>query len=168
MYSNEIFKDMDGKKALITPRTGAYLCGVAYVISGFISTQTVSNLKRRTVLITGHFAMTLFQGGVIVFSLLKIDLGVVIMIIMFIFSYNMSSGPLCWMYSTETMIDVGLGICLGTLLLTNFVLTLACPILMNKNSLGPNAVFGLFSVSCFLGVLYAYFVMVETKGLNDK
>jgi predicted MFS family arabinose efflux permease len=144
------------------------MCGVAYFISGLISVLTIKKFKRRSVLIVGHLCMSSMHAGVIFFASSKNEDGILSMVVLFIFSYNMSSGHLCWMYNTETTIDVGLGICFSILMLTNFFLTLICPLLMDANSLGPSKVFIMFSVFSFIGAVYAFCILKETKGLNDR
>ena len=39
---------------------------------------------------------------------------------------------------------------------------------MDENSLGPSNVFLIFSALSFLGFVYCYFFIRETKGLTDK
>jgi len=112
--------------------------------------------------------MTLVHACVSIFDVYKVDNGVLPMILLFIFIYQFSSGPIAWIYAVETTIDVALGLVLLTLFSTIFVLSLVCPILMGKDSIGPNNVFIMFSAFSFLGAVYAFFVMKETKGLTDK
>ena len=50
---------------------------------------------------------------------------------LFLLSYENTSGPVALLYATETTIDAALGICLLTLWGTVFVLSLVCPILMS-------------------------------------
>jgi hypothetical protein len=90
---------------------------------------------------------------------------------MFLFFYQNSSGPVAWLYFTETSIDASLGFTLFTLWGTVFILSLVCPILLNEpeeGGVGPDNVFYGLSFLCFLGSLYGKIFMYETKGLTDK
>jgi hypothetical protein len=99
----------------LSPRTGVYICGIVNVVSSLMSTQIVRMFGRRSILIWGHIGMTLVHACVGIFDTYKIDNGVLPMILLFIFVYQFSSGPIAWIYAVETTIDVALGIILRLL-----------------------------------------------------
>ena len=86
----------------------------------------------------------------------------------FLFIYQNTSGPIAWMYAAETTADVAMGTCLLTLWGTVFILTLVCPKLMEPESLGPSAVFYMFSGISIVATLYCYVFIRETYGMTDK
>ena len=67
------------------------------------------------------------------------------MVMVFMLIFQNSSGPIAWIYCSETTIDAGMGVCLLTLWGTVFVLSLVCPIIMDPSSLGPSITFFILS-----------------------
>ena len=117
----------------------------------------------------GQLGMTMVHSAVAVFNIYGIDIGVIIMIMVFMLIFQNSSGPIAWIYCSETTIDAGMGICLLSLWGTVFVLSLVCPIIMDPiNGLGPTTTFFIFSGMQFLGFFYVLFIMKETRGLTDR
>ena len=169
LYSNTIFKDMDENgRAIFTPRQGVYLVGLVAFLSSFLSTQVVRLFGRRTLLLAGQLGMTLVHSGVAVFNIYGIDIGVITMVMVFMLIFQNSSGPIAWIYCSETTIDAGMGICLLSLWGTVFILSLVCPIIMDPSSLGPTPTFFIFGGMQFIGFFYVLIVMKETAGLTDR
>lgn len=111
-------------------------------------------------------ALTLVLTGI--FNNMENDMGVLVSMLAFIGIYQNTSGPIAWLYATETTIDTALGICLFTLWGTTFLVSLLGPILMSSDALGISNVFFLFAALSFCGTIYGYFFIKETKGLTDK
>ena len=80
--------------------------------------------------------MAAVHAAIAIFSIEGLNDGVLIMVVVFLFVYGTTSGPIAWLYAAETVIDTALGICLLTLWGTVFLLSLVCPILMAKDSIG--------------------------------
>lgn len=93
---------------------------------------------------------------------------VFVMVLLFLFVYQNTTGPVTWLYAAETTVDAGLGLCMFTLWITVFILTLICPVLMGKDILGPSNVFFIFSAFSAFGAFYSYYFIKETQGLSDK
>ena len=93
---------------------------------------------------------------------------VLIMMVLFIVAYQSTSGPVAWIYAAETTVDAALGFCMLTLWGTVVILSLVCPVLMNKDVLGTSNVFFLLAGFSTLAVVFAFFCFKETKGLSDK
>ena len=89
-------------------------------------------------------------------------------VLIFLVVYQNSSGPVAWLYATETCIDAAFGICLFTLWGTVFVLSLVCPVLMKPDALGPSNVFYIFAGLSLIGSIFCGTILKETQGLNDK
>ena len=77
------------------------------------------------------------------------------MIMLFYLFYGNSTGPIAWMYVTETNIDIAVGLCLMVLYGTSFILSTLSPILMEDDVMGPSNVFFMFSGFSFLGGIYS-------------
>ena len=69
--------------------------------------------------------MAIAHTLIAVFSITKINYGVLSMICVFLLIYQNTSGPVAWVYTAETVVDVALGICIQMLWGTVFVLTIS-------------------------------------------
>lgn len=115
------------------------------VVATLISTLTVKHIGRRTLLLIGHLLLTFIHLFVALFNILNIDIGVLIMILLFMLVYMNTSGPVAWIYATETCTDAGLGINRFMLYFTVILLSMGTPVLMDPSSIGPNATFFIFA-----------------------
>lgn len=113
LYSNQIFSS--GTSSLFTPRTGTLCLGFGNLIGALISVPAIKNFNRRTLLIGGHFSFFVCHAFIGYMSLLDNNNGVLVGIFAFLLAYNMTSGPIAWVYAAETSVDVGLGFILMTL-----------------------------------------------------
>ena len=141
------------------------MVGLVNAIGITISIVTIKYFGRRTILIFGHIGIFIAYGFVIFFDKKKESTGVIISILTFLFIYQNSSGPVTWIYFTETTVDAALGICLFTLWFTVFLLSFICPILMGLN---VDDVFMGFSVVSLIGALFCFIWIKETRGLTEK
>jgi hypothetical protein len=86
----------------------------------------------------------------------------------YIFIYCNTTGSLAWVYAAETCSDTGLGFSLFIMYMCIFLLTLICPYLMQNNVIGTANVFFLFAGISWIGSIFYYFFLKETKNLTDK
>ena len=159
---------MKSNGSSISPRVGTIITGGVAAGSSLIALWFIKFFNRKTLIIWGHVLMAIVHSGVAVFIINDLNNEVLVFICLFIFIYDQTSGPMAWIYATETTVDTGLGVCLLTLWGTTFVLSLVCPVLMDKDFLGESNTFFLFSAMSLMGAFYSYFLMKETKGLSDK
>ena len=152
----------------ISPRNATILLG--FIVSGaaVFAMWFVKQFGRRTIIIWGHFAMSIVLALTGIFNNLQYDSWVLAMIILYLSIYVNTSGPIAWVYATETTIDTALGACLFVLWGTTFFVSLVSPILMGDDYLGVSNVFFLFSILSFGGSTYGFFFIKETYGLSDK
>jgi hypothetical protein len=142
--------------------------GVFNMLGALASCYVVKKFSRRTLLIAGHIGIAIVHATIALFDIYKYNDGVLIFTILFLIIYENTSGPIAWLYAAETVIDVALGVCLLTLWGTVFVLSLVCPVLMSKDSIGTQNVFFIFSGLSVLGTIYSYVFIRETSGLTDR
>ena len=119
-------------------------------------------------MIGGHFIMAVAHFAVGYFNDVGNNNGVLICIMTFLFVYQNTSGPIAWMYAAETTADVAMGTILLILWFTVFILEIICPKLMEPSSLGPSAVFYMFSGISVVATLYCCVFIKETFGMTDK
>ena len=85
--------------------------------------------------------------------------------------YANTSGPISWIYATETTTDSGLSICLVVLYGVILIQTQVSPPLMlekEEGGVGPENVVYFFSFISLIGAAFMKFWVKESKGLSDK
>lgn len=123
---------------------------------------------RKGLLFWGHVGICIVHASVAIFNIENIDIGVLVMVAMFTVFYQTTSGPVAWIYATETTIDAGMGVCQLTLWSTVLFLSIVCPIIIDPKCLGPNITFFILcGISC-VGAVYVLVFIKETKGMTDK
>lgn len=115
----------------------------------------------------GHVGIAISHGLIGVFIITGFDIGILIMICVFIWVFANTTGPLSWVYCAETCTDIGIGVCLFTLWAVVLIEILTIPILMNTH-LETSGVFLMFAACNFIGAIFIQIWLKETKGLTDK
>ena len=115
----------------------------------------------------GHTGIAIAHLLIAIFIIIDFNVGVLVMICVFMFVYASSSGPVAWLYAAETCCDVSLGVALQTLWGTVLILTLTTQPLMDS-ALQPEGVFFMLSGFSCVALVFVYFCMDETKGLSEK
>lgn len=151
----------------MTPRSGTYIISVANLASYVMAIWTVQTFGRRPLLLWGHIGISLAHLMIGAFILTGNNIGILIMICLFIWLYANTTGPLAWVYSAETCTEIGLGVCLLTLWAVVLIEVLTVLALMNS-PLEPSGVFFCFSAFSAMGAVFIYIYLKETKGLTDK
>lgn len=167
IYSNVLLNRILVPGSTFTPRTGTYLIAIANVAAFVVAIWTIQTFGRKPLLVWGHFGIAVAHALIGTFILIGFDIGIVVMICVFIFIYANSTGPIAWVYSAETCTDVGLGVCLLTLWAVVLVEVLTVPMLMNTRI----ETSGVFFIFAFMGLFATVFIKVflrETKGLTDS
>ena len=116
----------------LSPRVGTYLVGIVNFVASFLSIFIVKVFKRKTLLIIGHILMGVCHILVGIFDIYGIDIGVVIMINLFCVSYEVTTGPIAWLYASEVVVDSALGFCILCLWMTVLFLSLITNFLMDS------------------------------------
>ena len=166
LYSNTILAlVLTGNS--FTPRQGVYMISIINTVASAVSIWTVKAFGRRPLLIWGHAGVCITHIMIATFILLGIDFGVLVMMCVFMFIYQNTSGPIAWIYAAETLTDVGLGVSLNVLYGTIFILCLVTEPLMDS-ALHPSGVFYLLAFFSFCAVIFLYCFFKETMGLTEK
>ena len=156
-----------GAIANLTPRAGTYVVGIVYFFSSLLSTLTLKLFGRRTLLILGHLLIAIIYALLALFNTQGNHTGVFLMVLAFIFVYSNSTGPVTFVYATETLTDAGLGFGMFVCYITAFILSLVGPVLMGDKSFGLSNVFYMFSVLSAVATVYVWVYIKETQGLKD-
>ena len=132
------------------------------------SILTIRRFTRRQIFIGCQIAFSIIHSIIGTCIYLKFDTGFMIGLFVYIMVYCNTTSSLAWVYAAETTTDAGLGFCLFIMYLCIFILTLVCPYLMQPNILGTACVFFLFAGISFIGSIYYYVFLKETKNLTDR
>ncbi len=167
LYSNTLLKRVLAPGSFFTPRTGTYIISIVNLGSYIMATWTVSSFGRRPLLFWGHVGISIAHALIGVFILTGFDIGIVIMMCVFIWMYANTTGPIAWVYLAETCTDIGLGVGLLTLWAVVLIEVLFVPTLMNS-SIETSGVFFLFAAFSAVAAVFIYVFLKETRGLSDK
>ena len=137
------------------------------IFSSFTSIFAVRWFGRRTLLLVGHTGIFIAYMLMGAFVITKFNYGVLVMICVFLFVYQNTSGQVGWLYAVETCCDISLGICLQALWGTVLLLSLTSETLMDS-FLQTQGVFFMFGGFSLVAALFVYFFLDETKGLSEK
>ena len=133
LYSNEIFKQMSSAgTSSISPRTGTYLVGLCNFLGQLFAVFIIRRFPRRTLLIPGHLLIALCHLLVGVCAIQGLDTGVLAMILLFLVVYEITNGPIIWLYVSEVVVDSALGVCIFSLWGVALLLTLTTNFMMKS------------------------------------
>ncbi|CDW72682.1 sugar transporter family protein [Stylonychia lemnae] len=167
-YSNNILqKIQDDSGHGISPRLGTILIGVTNFIGSIISIFVVRRFGRKTLMVSGNLVMALLLFLVGLFSFLKFNNVMLIMILLFLLIFQQSDGPIFYMYASEITQDTGLGFAFLSLKGSGLIISLTTEYLMDS-VLQPSGAFLLFACITLAGAIFFIFAMKETKHLTDK
>ncbi|NJK94439.1 MAG: sugar porter family MFS transporter [Bacteroidales bacterium] len=165
-YAPIIFQKIgnDANSAVIQT---AFVGGTNLVFT-FLAILLVDKIGRKPLLIAGSAGMMLSLIGIsIAFFLEKYDgYLILIFVLMFCASFSASLGPVSWVLISEIfpnkLRSKAMSVAVMSMWLANFLLILIFPAMLNW--LGGASSFLIFSILCFILLLYTYFRIPETKG----
>ena len=132
-YSNTILEEILGTSTGgFSARTGTYCIAVVNVFAAAGGIWTCRTVGRRTLLFWGHIGIAFSHFFVGLFTITGFNSGVLGMISFFLVCYQLTSGPVAWVYATETCCDTGLSVAMQTLWGTVLVLQLVSEPLMDS------------------------------------
>lgn len=150
-----------------TPTQGVYAIFIINAIASAVAIGTVRTFGRRPLLLFGYSAICVSHCLLATFIIIEFNIGVVVMMCVFMAIYQNTCGPIPWLYAAETMTDVGLGVALQVLYATLMVVSVGTEPLM-QTKLHDSGVFFLFGLFSAFGFIFTYFYFKETKGLTEK
>eukprot|EP00347_Sterkiella_histriomuscorum_P013305 403365224 len=167
-YSNNILQRINKETGSgISPRLGTILIGVTNFIGSVVSLFIVKKLGRKPLTVFGNFTMALFLFLIGLFSYLQFNNPMLVMMLLFLFTFQQCDGPLFYMYCSEITVDTALGFAFLSLKGSGLAISLTTEYMMDS-PLKPQGVFGLFAGVTFISAIFFQIVMKETRGLTDK
>ena len=115
-YSSTILEKIFGTASGgFNARTGTYCIAGVNALAAVGGIWTCRNIGRRTLLFWGHIGVAISHFCVGLFTITGSNMGVLGFICFFLVCYQTTSGPVAWVYATETCCDTGLSVALQTL-----------------------------------------------------
>ena len=158
-YSNIIFKGLDIRAVLVTA-----LIGIINFLSTIGGLVLLFFLGRRTLMLSGNLAMSITLLFLTLFAYTHNTVGMVSMVLLFITFFELSSGPIVWLYMSEIMRDKAVAV--GTFLnwFLSLTISLSVPYLLKASS--PGTLFLIFAILTSVGTVFIFIYMKETRGIN--
>ena len=85
---------------------------------------------------------------------------------MLVASYQMSYGAVAWLYVPEVTVDVASGLCMASQFINLTIISLTFEFMINS-SLKVYGSIWYFSVITYIGTIFCYCFVKETRGLTD-
>lgn len=167
-YSHSMLAKMDKEgDAFIKPKVGTYLVGVTNFLSSVFAIWVVKTFTRRNLLVFGHLLFGLAHLLVGFFAQFQLHTLALIGILLFIFFFATSDGPIGFIYASEVVVDSALGLCYFALIGSILILQLSTKFMMSS-WLQPQGVFWLLATISLIASVYCYIWVKDTTHLNDK
>lgn len=125
----------------------------------------IDKVGRKKITVICQFLLCLFAG---IISLSLIFLAntwlLTCCLCIYLIIYGNSIGSIVWIFSSEVLNDKGMALCMSVNWICCFIVVLFFPFLLSGIGLGNT--FALIAAVNLFGVIYFFFDMIETKGLN--
>lgn len=158
-YSNKIFEDA-GKENLATYFTIGI--GVLAIFFSFIGTYLADRTGRRPLLLMGTTIMTLSLILIVMGDLADEILLILVGIVIFMFGYNSSLGPVKWPAWVELMDRTWSSVAASSVFIFAFIIGVGFPYLVKALKLWGS--FTVFFGLMVIATVYLFIELKETKG----
>ncbi|CAL4225469.1 unnamed protein product, partial [Meganyctiphanes norvegica] len=160
----------------LNPFLASIIIGSTRLIFCTVSTLIVHRVPRRTLLIVGNSFAAIATTSIGVFFYLKscdIDTSSlgwlpVSSLFFFMMVYSISIGPICWTVAVEVLPgpirSIGSGVVYTSFTCATFIISKF--FLIIQNAFGMHTLFFMFTFGCVLFIVFAIFVIPETRGLS--
>ncbi|TCT41107.1 sugar porter (SP) family MFS transporter [Martelella mediterranea] len=169
-YAPEIFKQA-GFSGQMTQLLATVGVGVVNVALTIVAMYLVESIGRRKLLILGFVGTSISMAVVTGATMAAIPASPYIAlfgIFAFIAFFAVSLGPLPWLYMSELfplrLRPRGMALASVANWFFNFIVALLFPVLLS--GIGIVGTFGIFTICCVAGIIYAIAVAPETKGVS--
>ncbi|CAD8193197.1 unnamed protein product [Paramecium octaurelia] len=167
-YSQQFFASMvDNDLTLNT--IFSLLLGISQQLPAYISKFVYGKWGKRTLLIFGLISIICCQIVVIGLSYSDDKAVVIIKFIvlcLFAFVYALTVSPICWSMTPEINSSEGTYFCIISIFVWQLFMLYVFPFMLEGMSMTGS--FILFTILTFLCLIFSYFFVKETKGLNHR
>ena len=162
-YSTDIFSNGRTADAAVTLSIIFILLSVIATLS---SGQLIHRFGRKTILIWGDITITITLIVTSILFLYDSYQALIYPIFLFIVLFNLTFGPMLWIYVAEILPDIGVGIAVVFNWLGTSLVALLFPLISSKDALGPGPSFGIFAAYCIFALFVLMACVKETYGLT--
>ena len=140
--------------------------GLANAVASCLPVLYAGILGRRTIFVVGHFAMVvaLFLCGLSILN--EWHLTSFVMILVFIFCYQLSTGSFAWVYIPEICVDSATGFASSGQMISVTIISFTFEFMINSELKVYGSIW-FFAVITFIGFIFCLLVVRETRGLTD-
>ena len=166
-FSTHIFGVLGG--GVFMARVYTLILGIINMLSALSAIYVITRFGRKTLMVFGcaMVAICQFASGLLAGPLSGLSILISLaFIIVFLVSFSVSIGSLCWLYTGEIMTSRGMSICAGSNRLFNTVSMVSFPLL--DHAFGIAVVFWIYAGIGVFGFIYCMLDMIETKGLSKQ
>lgn len=138
--------------------------GAINVATTLIGGLIIDKFGRKIILLIGNLLCIIFLFILAYFIESENFSSAKWIILLYVFSFAISFGPIVGIYLAETLPDKAMGIAVCSCWVMNILVGLGFPILSNPNVLDMHGVFLLFTFFCFICEVFIIFFVKETSG----
>ena len=168
VYANRLLVKMEeqGGSFPLTPRQGTYVIGAVNGLAALLALYTITLQGRRPIFIQGQFFMAvwLFLCGLSVLN--AWNMTAFVSINLFITSFQLSQGSTAWLYVPEVCVDAATGLASAAQFINLTLISFTFEFMINSAMKVYGSIW-YFAGITFLGCLFCYFFIRETRGLTD-
>lgn len=156
-YSSTIFKNVGS----IDPVVINFLIGSVNFFGTLVGLMLLSRAGRKILMFLGSGIQSVILALLGLFLLWENKFMPVVLVLLFVLFFEMSSGPITWLYMAEIMHDKSLGIAVVMNWLVNLGIAIGTPPLVDAVNIGY--IFIALGIFTLLGTFYIKIFMKETR-----
>ena len=164
LFSNNLFNDLSLSSETIT-----FMIGITNFSASILGILLLFRVGRKKLMVTGNFfiAVSHFITGACLY--LGYDIVVVTSVLLFLVFFEVSSGPVSWLYIAETMEDKAVSTANMINWLMNLAISFVIPLLQDAIGISNiGSIFLVIGAISLLGSIFLKFFMIETQGLSRQ
>ena len=142
------------------------MIGFIFAVGAAVAYYPVKTFSRVSCLITGHVIMSIFHALLAVCILLEQNVLALVFIMAFSLTFQLTEGPILWIYSAEVCHDANFGIAVLAQFVFLFVISMITEFMVKY--LDTYGTFFFFSGCSLAGAVFIKLAVKETHGLTDK
>jgi MFS family permease len=164
MYADELFLKNVASKKTATFYTN--LIGLTQVLSGFTAIFVIEKLGRKKLLLLGLLFITACLIFIATFYYFKLFFPVIYFFIFFTFCNGVSTSPVCFIYASDILPEIGVSLSISFNYLASFMVTETFLFLQNS-FLGISGTICIYASCSLIALLICSIGMKETRGFSS-
>lgn len=171
-YSTKIFTGDSGNDDEVDPfdekmaKIFTILIGLILIFSSWLSGKFIDKFGRKSILLMGEMLCILTLFFLTLFGYIDLKEPSKYIILVYMFSFGISLGPIVWLYLPEILPEKGVSLAALANWVFCGIIGLCFP--MVKETINIQGTFLIFLCCCCAGLLYMMFFVKETKGKSAE